>query len=484
MTAPIATSLPSLSIVGRPPVVSAGSPSALVEPNRQPRGKADSTATLRILCQALGAGTVEAARQQLVGGLAEQFGAQGVALGWQRPGKLRWLFAVSKPGTPHRRSDYGRALEAAFAETWLQATTLRWPEGNINSTPVPPTYRQLASLTGAAYLLGIPLRRADGDPPAALLIWGEREKIAGADSQSLISDVAGPLAGLIRLLYEATPSKSGALMRWFTRSAGRRRWLALAGVAVLAAVALVPLPGRVSCSCTLEPQTRRFIVAPFDGTLEKTLVQPGDPVTAGQPLALLDKRSLEMELAILQGQADEAQRRRDAARAKNQAAVAQMAELEAAQALAKIAHLRHQLEQLTVQSPITGVVVRGDLKRVEGAPLTRGQSLFEVAPLSSLVAELAIPEEEIRLVRPGMPVTVRAAALPGVPLHGQIDRIHPRAEIRDRRTIFIAEVTLDNEQRLLMPGMEAQATAFSDAQPLGWILVRRPLARVARWMGW
>jgi hypothetical protein len=187
VTATVVTSLP---IIGRPPVVSAEPSGAVLELDSQPRGTADANATLRILCQALGAGTAQAARQQLVCSLEETFGAQGVALGWQRQSKLRWQYVVSKQGTFRRHSDYGRALEAAFAETWLQASTLGWPAGNMSPTPVPPTYRQLASLTGAAYLLGFPLRRADGDPPAALIVWGEREKIAGADSQSLINDLA------------------------------------------------------------------------------------------------------------------------------------------------------------------------------------------------------------------------------------------------------------------------------------------------------
>ena len=42
-----------------------------------------------------------------------------------------------------------------------------------------------------------------------------------------------------------------------------------------------------------------------------------------------------------------------------------------------------------------GIVVSGDLKRHEGAAVKIGQSLYEVAPLEKLVAEVAIPEEEL-----------------------------------------------------------------------------------------
>jgi multidrug efflux pump subunit AcrA (membrane-fusion protein) len=253
---------------------------------------------------------------------------------------------------------------------------------------------------------------------------------------------------------------------------------------VIGAVLLIPVPDRVNCSAELEPQLRRYVVAPMDGTLENSLVRTGDQVTAGQTLAQLDRRPLQMEQAVLQGEYDEAVKRRDAARAKGQVGAAQLADLEVAQIAGKMAHLRHQLEQLSVSSPIGGVVVRGNLERVEGAPLTRGQSLFEVAPLSPLVAELAVPEDEVRLVEAGMAVTLWPAALPGRSKAGTITHVHPRAEMVNGQSVFIAEVILDNAEGQLRPGMQTQSVIWGPHRPLGWTLVRRPFERMTRWMWW
>lgn len=436
------------------------------------------------ICQALTSGAAPAIRRRLLDALARQLGATAVAIGWQRSGERRWLAVASNLPTFDRRSPLGRALQAACAETALQGESLAWPT-RAGERSVPPTYRQLAEQTGAAQVIGYPLPLIDGKGPAVLLAWGEALLVPNSYYEQEWNEILRFISGLVHLLDDATPSaatsygnKLLALMR------GSRRWLVVAAAIVFGALAFLPVPDRVNCFATLEPQLRRYVVAPFDATLEKSLVRTGDQVTAGQPLARLDERPLQMELAVLQGERDEASRRRDAARAKGQAAVTQMAELETEQITAKIKHLQHQQQQLSVVSPIAGIVVRGELERVEGAPLTRGNSMFEIAPLDHLIAELALPEDEVNLITPGMAVTLWPAAQPGRTLAGTIGRVHPRAEVRDGQSVFIAEVVLDNQSQLLRPGMQASAIVWSQTQPLGWTLIRRPYARLTRWMWW
>jgi multidrug efflux pump subunit AcrA (membrane-fusion protein) len=308
-------------------------------------------------------------------------------------------------------------------------------------------------------------------------------ELLGRDDE--VQAVAAALAGLARLCDEAAPTQWTRMRRWLERSVGGRRKTAAAAMAVvLAAVGLFPVADRVTCSTTLEPSVRRYIGAPFDGKLEKAVAKVGDAVVAGQTIAELDRSSLEIELLLQEAEYDEAAKRRDAARAKGQAAVSQLADLEAAQLQRKIERLKHQLEQLTITSPIAGVIVRGELQRVEGAPLARGQNLFEIAPLSPLVAELAVPEEEVRLVKAGQVAIVRPAALAGRALYGTVQQVHPRAELRDGQTVFIAEVVLENKAGQLRPGMQAQAVVLGARRPLVWTLARRPLTRLMRWMWW
>jgi hypothetical protein len=110
--------------------------------------------------------------------------------------------------------------------------------------------------------------------------------------------------------------------------------------------------------------------------------------------------------------------------------------------------------------------------------------LYEIAPLDAMVAELAVPDEEISYVREGLPVTVRLDAHPGRALKGRIARVHPRAETRDTDNVFVAEMLLDNPDAGLRPGMKGRAKIRSDRRWLWWILFHEPWERVTCWLRW
>jgi len=128
--------------------------------------------------------------------------------------------------------------------------------------------------------------------------------------------------------------------------------------------------------------------------------------------------------------------------------------------------------------------VAGDLKDTEGVPLETGQSLFEVAPLDRMVMEVAIPEEDVRHILPGMTVRLRLDAKPSETLDATIVRMHPKAELRDHENVFIAEAELDNSQHELRPGMRGQAKVSTGRRMLGWTLLHKPTAHIVGWLGW
>lgn len=130
----------------------------------------------------------------------------------------------------------------------------------------------------------------------------------------------------------------------------------------------------------------------------------------------------------------------------------------------EVEHLRREVEllenrksNLEIRSPIDGVVVTGDLERAEGAPLAVGDSLFEIASLETLIAEVAVPERDISFVTAQMPVTIIVDAIPGSRFHATVEKVHLRNEIRDYDSVFIAEAKLPNDTGQLRPGMNARS---------------------------
>ena len=184
------------------------------------------------------------------------------------------------------------------------------------------------------------------------------------------------------------------------------------------------------------------------------------------------------------GRLARAEKERDAAMAGHKTSSAQLAELEMRRMQLQMQLLEHRLENLAIRSPIDGIVVAGDLEKAEGAPLTIGQSLFEIAPLERMVCEVSIPEKEIAYVQAGMPAAVHLDACPDRTMEGRLQVIHPQAELRNEESVFVADMELENPQELLRPGMNGSAKVTSGRRSLGWILFHEPWSRVRRALAW
>ena len=172
----------------------------------------------------------------------------------------------------------------------------------------------------------------------------------------------------------------------------------------------------------MQPVQRRFVAAPLDGPLSNVAVRPGDTVAAGDLLATINPREIEYELAGVRAEWNRADQEKRGLIAQHDFAASKIASLETERLKLQTNLLEYRRDNLEIRSPIAGVVVAGDLKHSEGTPVTKGQTLFEVAPLGETVVEIAIPEHEWASVRTGMPVTFELYALPGQTKHGKLLR--------------------------------------------------------------
>lgn len=256
-------------------------------------------------------------------------------------------------------------------------------------------------------------------------------------------------------------------------AARRNKWQARAILALVAAIALIPLPYRIRCDAELQPVVRRHVAAPFEGILRQCLVKPGDVVSAGQVLGRMDAKELNWELAAATADRDRAAKSGDVNLAAGKAAAAQIDRFESRRLAERVKLLESRLAQLDISTPQVGVVVSGNLERAEGAPVKVGQTLFEVAPLERMIVEVLIPEYEIDRASIGQTVDVYLDSVPGEALTGAVLRIHPRAELRNGANVFVAELELDNHDDRLRPGMKGIARLATQRRPLAWIAAQR-----------
>lgn len=268
------------------------------------------------------------------------------------------------------------------------------------------------------------------------------------------------------------------------RSRVGSRWkFALAATLLAAAAMALPVPYSVTCDCELQPVTRRFVAAPFEGVLERALVDVGDTVTAEQPLARMDGKDVRWEQAGNTADYGRAAKERDSHLAAQEVGEAQLAKLQMERLRLTGQILDRRSEHLEIKSPIDGIVVSGELKRVEGARLSMGQTLFEIAPLEQMIVEVEIPEADVAEVPADTQATIRLEAFPGQRLTGTLHRICPRAELRRKQQIFVGEIPLPNESGQLRPGMRGRVSLSAGQSTLGWRLFHRALTKFQMWWG-
>ena len=83
-----------------------------------------------------------------------------------------------------------------------------------------------------------------------------------------------------------------------------------------------------------------------------------------------------------------------------------------------------------------------------------------------------------------MNVTFEFDAFPFETFDGEIERIHPRAELLDTESVFVAEVSLENASGQLRPGLKGRARIQGERHPLGWNLFHGAFEKARQWLIW
>lgn len=395
------------------------------------------------------------------------------------------LLAVSGMATVDRRSESARDTEAVLAEAVLRGELTVWPLAEGASRYATLAHQKLAAHADAPMVISSPLRFAQDKTVAAWLFLGTKEFAEKPQILGLLRASEPRVAACLELLRR---SEYGRIRRWFQRLSEHRRKLLIKTLPIVLGMLFlalwIPWPYKIGCKCKLQPIVRRFVAAPFEGILEKSLVEPGDVVKQNQVLALMDAR--EIRLAISETTADlkRAEVKRNVQLAKQDQGAAQMAALEKERLDLKLELLQSRSKKLEIKSPIRGIVLRGDQKRAEGMPVTLGQNLFEVAPLDKMVLEVAIPERDITQAKVGQKVGVKLDSYPSQTLEGTLIRIHPRAEEWDTDYVFVGEMLVENPNEVFHPGMNGRATIYGMRHTLYWNLFHKLWENAFSYIGW
>ncbi len=149
------------------------------------------------------------------------------------------------------------------------------------------------------------------------------------------------------------------------------------------------------------------------------------------------------------------------------------AEVRLKQAVMRLNEAKDQLNALTITAPKDGIVVlqeeynrstRTREKIKVGDSPHRRMPLVSIPDLSHIIVKTKVNEVDIRKIKTGQDVIITLDSLSGLTFNGVITNIAPLAH-RDEGTdkkIFDVEVTIDNTDERVKPGMTAQCTIITE----------------------
>jgi len=430
-----------------------------------------NTDWLMMLSKVFAMPDIDKAFQGLLHTIQHHFKAQRVILGLQK-GKYCRVETISEIDHLKRQADIVHVSEALMKSTLL----LKSPLTNENEDY---EVKQMLKITGTQGLLSIPLPiLPEGFAGVLIVLWEHPPK----ETQLKELEQLSPALGMTVVALKRSRPRWWQRL-WLNAPAQRnRRILKLSLWLGFVLIMLIPVPHRVAGSVILEPTVRRFVNAPFDEILKKTFHLSGDKVSNGELLAELDGKEIEWQLSGLKAEKSRAQKQKDVSAAARDTSAVQIAQLEMERIDAQLDLLEHRLANLQIKSPLDGIIISGDLKRVEGSPLNKGHVLFEIAPLDNILIQMAISVDDISYVAPNLVLSIILDAYPNEIFEQTITKIQPRATTRDGQQVFILEAKIDNVDGRLRPGLKGRGRVYAGTETLGWVILHKAWEHLFKWI--
>ncbi len=421
--------------------------------------------------------------------LAARLGCDRASLGFMQGARVK-LRALSHSALFGRQMNLIRAIEAAMEESLDQLALLQYPEPSPDYPQVLYATQQLAGRHGAGAVCTIPFVNSQGQGYGALLLERlteepfDRETVRFCESAVAL---AAPILEQKRRNDRPLLHKAGEALRLqLAKVIGPGAMLLKVSLLLLLAfgVFLAVTPGeyRVTANTRVEGAVQRAVVVPFDGYILEAPVRAGDVVHKGQVLCRLNDMDLRLERLGLVSQREQHERQMREAQAVDDRAKTRMLSERIKQAEAEIALLERQIERAHITAPLEGIVVSGDLSQSLGAPVARGEILFEVAPLDEYRLMLDVNEYDISQLQAGQPGSLILTALPHTPLSIQVERITPVSQAKNGQNYFQVEASLKENVPHLRPGMEGYSKIRIGQRKLIWIWTHDLIDWVRLWM--
>src|SRR5688572_20443375 len=259
----------------------------------------------------------------------------------------------------------------------------------------------------------------------------------------------------------------------------------------------------VEASGTIEPVADVEVKSKASGEILALGAEIGDTVEAGTllvridprtPRNLVDQAQAELNAALqrertAQTQLERGQKLREDEwinKSELETLELEVANTRAAAVAARVAleNARIGLEDTEVRAPSSGTILtrlveRGQVISSPTRDVGGGTVILTMADLARVRARVRIDETDVGKLAAGVPAHVEVAAYPGREFEGSVEKIEPQAIVDQNVMIFAVLVNIANDDGLLRPGMNVDAT-FHVAERSGVLTLPVMALRAAR----
>lgn len=238
-------------------------------------------------------------------------------------------------------------------------------------------------------------------------------------------------------------------------------------------VALQLQPGvlrdKISLTGAVEAWESIQLMPKIGGSIEEVLVKEGDTVRKGQLVAKIESKDYQIAVDSARAAHELAKAnlaRNESLRGKGISTQASFEEQQnqVRQTKAALDDAELKLSRCQITTPMAGVINRLDAKVGLMAGTLMPTALAEIIALDQVKAVVSVPESDVAAARGLRTVEVAVPALGGLKINAPVNHlaVAPSSQARSYRL----ELTLDNPDRRILPGMFVRAEVVKEERAL------------------
>lgn len=233
---------------------------------------------------------------------------------------------------------------------------------------------------------------------------------------------------------------------------------------------------------TVEPIEIVEVKSQASGLILQMPVETGTNVSPGDLIVQIDTRDLKNQLEQAEADLRSAEASLEVARANRErsdelfkarivtAQENEQANLQYTQSQANVIRTRtsvniaqQRLDEARVTAPVAGTIIAkpvslGQVIQSATSVMGGGTTLVIMADLSRVQMRAFMNETDIGKINPGQEARVVVDAFPNRVFNGAVEKVEPQAVIQQSVTMFPVIISLPNNERLLLPGMNGEVS--------------------------